>query len=301
MHSLQPSWTNALAQWVTALRAAGRAETTIGSYIERVALLAKWAARQGHEPWSIAGDDLIEFSGSRRWAPETRRGIRNAITGFYGWAYGTGRIDLDPSLALPRVVAGVNSRRPAAESAVLEAWRQADPREQLILRLAAELGMRRAEIAVVHADDLIQDLDGWSLLVHGKGNRERVLPLGDGLTIAIREAALAGGGYAFPGGDHGHLTPRWVGTLISRILPRDVTLHQLRHRFATLTHQETGDVRLVQALLGHASLATTQRYIDMHSDQLRAGLERATQRLAINSAPSRPNEMRRSNVPGSQV
>lgn len=174
---------------------------------------------------------------------------------------------------------------------------KADPREQLILRLAAELGLRRAEIAVVHARDLIQDLDGWSLLVHGKGNRERVLPLGDGLALAIREATLAGAGYAFPGGDHGHLTPRWVGTLISRILPRDVTLHQLRHRFATLTHQETGDVRLVQALLGHASLATTQRYIDMHSDQLRAGLERATQRLAINSTPSRPNETRKSNVP----
>ncbi|MGC0249826.1 tyrosine-type recombinase/integrase [Pseudactinotalea sp. Z1748] len=181
-------------------------------------------------------------------------------------------------------MASLNSRRPAPDSAILKAWEHASLRERLILRLAGELGLRRTEIALVHSRDLVEDLDGWSLLVHGKGNRNRILPLSASLSVAIREATLSGGGYAFPGNDNGHLSPRWVGTLISRILPRDVTLHQLRHRFATLTHQETGDVRLVQALLGHSSLATTQRYIDMHSDQLRAGLERATSRLTISPA-----------------
>src|SRR5699024_4559569 len=105
----------------------------------------------------------------------------------------------------------------------------ADERERLILRLAAELGLRRTEIALVHQRDMTEDLDGWSLLVHGKGDKERLLPLINSLSIALRTATLASGGWAFPGGDAGHLSPRYIGTLISRILPPGVTLHQLRH------------------------------------------------------------------------
>ena len=147
MHSLPSVWTDALAQWVTALRAAGRSETTIGSYLERVALLAKWAARSGQGPWSLSGDNLIEFSGSQRWATETRRGSRNAITGFYAWGHGTGRIPHDPSAALPRVVASINSRRPAPDSAILKAWEHASPPMPIpSTRLASRLN---AEIKVV--------------------------------------------------------------------------------------------------------------------------------------------------------
>lgn len=278
-------WDSAISRWATALRAAGRAPTTIAAYQERIGQLAKWSTRQSFGPWQLTNDRLIDFLGTERWATETRRGMRNAIVSFYRWAHGSERIPTNPALAIPPVRPSGNSRRPAPLSAIQSAWEQADERERLILRLAAELGLRRTEIAVVHEQDLLKDLNGWSLLVHGKGNRNRVLPLEPGLGIAIREATQTAGGYAFPGDDNGHLSPRWVGKLITRILPDGVTLHQLRHRFATVTHQATGDVRLVQALLGHASLATTQRYIEMHDDRLRKGVSEAHEALRITQLP----------------
>src|SRR5699024_4124728 len=110
--------TEPLQRWSMALRAAGRASTTIAAYLERVSRLAKWADRNGLGRWTLTGEHLISFSGSQSWARETRRGIRNAICGFYRWAHGLGLVSVDPSVALPRVSASTNSRRPASETAV---------------------------------------------------------------------------------------------------------------------------------------------------------------------------------------
>lgn len=285
MASSTHEWDLAVADWSIALRAAGRASSTIRAYQDRLGQLSKWATRRLLGPWHITHEELLSFLGSDGWAHETRRGMRNAIVSFYRWAFGSKRLPANIAEAIPPIRPSGNSRRPAPLDAIQEAWERGDERQRLILRLAAELGLRRAEIAVIHQRDLMKDLHGWSLLVHGKGERNRVLPLEPGMSIAIRQATTANGGYAFPGDDNGHLSPRWVGKLISRILPRDITLHQLRHRFATVAHQATGDVRLVQAMLGHASLATTQRYIDMHSDHLRSGIVQAHASLRITKLP----------------
>lgn len=136
-----------------------------------------------------------------------------------------------------------------------------------MLRLANELGMRRGEVAQVHPEnDLVRDLSGWSLVVHGKGQRQRVLPLPDDLAAILRNA---GPGYLFPSPEGGHLSAHWVGTLVSRALADGTTMHQLRHLCATEIHNETHDVRLVQTILGHASLATTQRYLAVDETKIR--------------------------------
>ena len=142
----------------------------------------------------------------------------------------------------------------------------AGTRERLMLRLAAECGLRRAEVAQVHSRDVVEDLGGWSLVVHGKGSRERVVPLPVSVGVELR---ALGRGYAFPGDDHGHLSPRWVGTLISRLLPEGYTMHSLRHRFATRAYAVDRDVFTVQELLGHASPATTRVYVQLPNDSKR--------------------------------
>ena len=139
---------------------------------------------------------------------------------------------------------------------------RADQRTRLILRLGGEAGLRRAEIAQVHRRDVFQDLAGWSLLVHGKGGKLRTVPLGDDLAQAVLEEC--GTGFAFIGEDNGHLSARWVGKLATMVLPRPWTLHKLRHRFASRAYGATSDLLAVQRLLGHASPATTQRYVQSH-------------------------------------
>ncbi|MFT3873414.1 MAG: tyrosine-type recombinase/integrase [Nocardioides sp.] len=143
------------------------------------------------------------------------------------------------------------------------------PRERRILRMAVELGMRRAEIAVGHSDDLVQDLTGWSIVAHGKGGKDRVLPLPESLAADL--CALPAG-WMFPGQVDGHLSPRWVGKLATRLLPGEWTLHSLRHRFADRAWEASDhDVFAVQDLLGHASPVTTRRYVPQaNRDRLRA-------------------------------
>jgi len=149
---------------------------------------------------------------------------------------------------------------------------QADPRTGLILRLAAECGLRRAEIAVIHTRDLIEDLLGWSLLVHGKGRKQRIVPLTDGIAAQLRELEP---GYVFPGQIDGHLSPRRVGELATVVLDDSWTLHTLRHRFATRTYSIDHDTFAVQELLGHASAETTRRYIATDRSRLRDLVNRA--------------------------
>lgn len=221
-------------------------------------------------PWEVTTADLMDWTGGRSWARETRRGVRASLRSFYAWALSAGKVPESPAAGLPRVKPAVPAPRPASDAALDAALRAAGPRERLMLRLAAEAGLRRAEVAQVHERDLFEDLAGWSLVVHGKGSRERVVPLSRGLALAVRtQLHDVGGGWVFPGDDGGHLSPRWVGKIITRLLPGDVTMHALRHRFATRAYAVDRDLVTVQTLLGHASPVTTRVYVQVPDDALR--------------------------------
>lgn len=154
----------------------------------------------------------------------------------------------------------------------------ADLRETLMLRLAGEVGLRRAEVARVHTRDLVDGLSGAQLIVHGKGNKKRTVPLSQGLGDLIRLGAeghtpgASPTGWLFPDGFGGHLSPTYVGILVSRLLPDGLTMHTLRHRAATRAYRGTRNIRAVQQLLGHSSLATTARYTQVDDDEVRAAM-----------------------------
>jgi integrase len=258
------TWEGSVAAWSVALRAAGRAETTIATRRDH---LERTGRALGGGPWTVSGVELVTYVGSQTWARETRRSVRASLRGFYGWGAAGGWVDSDPSLELPAVRPSAPRPRPAPEAAYRAALAAADPRTRLILRLAGEMGLRRAEIAQIHARDVVEDLLGASLLVHGKGERMRMVPMPPALALEL--VAAAGGGFAFPGDDGGHLSPRWVGKLSSRVMPDGYTLHTLRHRFATLAYGVERDLLVVQSLLGHSSPETTRRYVATDGDRLR--------------------------------
>lgn len=172
-----------------------------------------------------------------------------------------GRIDpgTSPAQRLAPVKPSEPRPRPIPERLYRNAIDRADRRTRLILRLAGEMGLRRAEIAQVHARDLIEDLDGWTLVVHGKGDKDRDVPLPPHLAAEIRWTCKAG--WMLPGDYFGHLSPRWVGKLATRLLPDQWTIHTLRHRFSTISYRLDRDLMTLRDTLGHSSVATTQRYI----------------------------------------
>jgi integrase/recombinase XerC len=167
-------------------------------------------------------------------------------------------------------------------------------RDTAILELLYGCGIRNAELTGLNLEDI-----HWAneaILIRGKGQKERYVPLGDAAAQALRaylaeraaRLAAAGDtkGYATPAlflnlqlrglakpGGEARLTTRSVGRIVKRIailrgLSADVHPHTLRHAFGTHLLEEGADLRAIQELLGHERLSTTQRYTQLTTAQL---------------------------------
>ena len=168
-------------------------------------------------------------------------------------------------------------------------------RDKAILELLYGCGMRNAELTALNLNDIHWAND--AILVHGKGQKQRYVPLGDAAAQALRaylaerSARLAASGQNSTGarstpavflnlklrglnqsGD-ARLTTRSVGRIVKRLailrgLSADVHPHTLRHAFGTHLLEEGADLRAIQELLGHERLSTTQRYTQLTAAQL---------------------------------
>ena len=147
--------------------------------------------------------------------------------------------------------------------AIIETYDLSDERTKLMIELGVRAGLRRAEIATLHSEDV-----SGVLYIRGKGDKERIIPIDDEFAERLLER---GPGYIFSksGDPSQHLTPKYVGELISKVLPDDWSAHSLRHHFATAVYSGTQDLVAVQQLLGHSSVATTQRYVAITRNSLR--------------------------------
>lgn len=144
--------------------------------------------------------------------------------------------------------------------------------ERLMLRLGAEAGLRLSEIAAVHSRDVLEGDAGPSLIVRGKGDKQRIVPISEDLAKRITAAP----GWLFPGRWRGHVEKSYVSRHLTRLLPDGWGPHSLRHRYATRMYETTHDLLLVSKLLGHGSVETTQIYVAMPDSRLRVGLDAVT-------------------------
>ena len=255
--------------YLTHLRAAGEASGTV--YLRR-RYLSRFAGSRRGRVLMATTEQIEDFLANPAWAGETRRCARSSLKGFYDWAFATGRRPDNPAAMLARVKPSPPMPRPTPRPAVAYALDAAGPRERLMVRLAVDAGLRRGEIAQVHESDVHPDLLGFSLLVHGKGGKLRLVPLLDDLAEQVMAACQAGSGHAFPGRIDGHLSAARVGELLTALLPPKITPHSFRHRFAANVYDETGDLLTVQTLLGHSSPETTRRYVPPNPNRLRAAV-----------------------------
>lgn len=223
-------------------------------------------------PASISLVLLVDWLSEQQWSSETRRGTRACLRSFFEWAALHGVVDEDPAKGLPTVHRGQPRPRPVPEAVWRADRESADSRVRLMIDLGAQLGLRRAEIASVHRKDVIPYADGWALVVHGKGRRERTLPLTDSLARRLLRVS----GWAFPSSlPDAHLTPDRVGRLLRLASGGAWSPHQLRHRFASTVYNATGDLLSTQQLLGHSKPETTQTYVQVTDDRLRSAVATA--------------------------
>ena len=257
-------WTTHLPAWAAAMRARDIRPQTIELRLYQI----RRAAREVRVPLErVTSEHLEAWLAAHDWSRASRRSYRSALRAWFAWTTSTGRTTTDPARALLSPGVEPPSPRPTPEAAYRRAIMTADERTRLMVRLAADLGLRRGEVAAVHARDVVEDLMGYSLVVHGKGGRNRVVPMPDDLARQV--LARCQGGFAFPGAVDGHLSARWVGRLVGDLLPGGVTMHSLRHRFATRVYAIDQDLLSTQQLLGHASPVTTQAYVQVPDEARR--------------------------------
>ncbi|MBB3043937.1 tyrosine-type recombinase/integrase [Nocardioides soli] len=243
------------------MRAANRSPSTVRlhrHYLNQLMVLTA-------TPWTVNSRLLIEVMAREGWAAaETKKSARTVYRGFFRWAHGNGWIDDDPSLVLQPIKVPQGVPRPAPEFVVKYAVTRLDARLTFMAQLAAFGGLRVREIAVVHSRDVLDDV----LVVHGKGGKQRLVPLEEPqLHGRLRQLQ----GYAFPNRYSGNpVSAGWVSKLLSDALPEGWTAHTLRHRLATRSYDGTGDLFAVMRLLGHSRPETTMRYVGLTDDRLRA-------------------------------
>ena len=252
-----------MTRFETYLRAQSMLESSIRTRLAHVRTLALSCDISPH---TITTQQLITWAGNRRWARETRHAYYDSLRQFFACI----RPDDSPAATLPRVRRPMGTPRPTPEEVFSAALLRADARTRAILILAGYAGLRRAEIACVRQDDLTYNGATWDLEVHGKGEKTRIIPVAPSVAAIIRLRCKAQGTqWLFPSRDGTtHLTPGHVSKLASRVLPPQWSLHTLRHRFATAAYAAENNIMAVRDLLGHANVATTQRYTKITSESL---------------------------------
>lgn len=259
-------WRRSIEGWTDTLKAAGLSAQTIKSRRYKMVHLATLLMPSG--PEDVTTEQIVQAFARQQWKPETRKAYRNTISSFFRWLHKSGRRSDDPSLDVPRVKKPHAHPRPCPDRYIAAAMKMATTSERLMIRLGAECGLRRGEIARVHSDDVVADSAGRSLIVRGKGDKQRIVPLPDDLAGIIMDAR----GYLFPGRFGGHVEESYIGDHISRLLPDGYAAHTLRHRFATTAYAATHDLFVVAELLGHESVETTEHYVAMPDGRLREAM-----------------------------
>ena len=234
----------------------------------------------------VAADSAALASLAHAWralAPSSLARKSSALRQFYGFLQDEGLRGDDPSGALPRP----KSRRPLprllghAEIAALFACAEAASGKPEGMRLLALLellygsGLRATELVSLPFSAVPRDAP--FLMVTGKGGQQRMVPVSARATAALT-AWLAvrpsGGRWVFPSPKSGHLTRVRLFQLLRDLAlragldPEKVSPHVLRHAFATHLLEGGADLRVLQTLLGHADIATTQIYTHVDAARL---------------------------------
>jgi integrase/recombinase XerC len=301
MASVRPSIpSTSLGGAADAFLRAARAERdlsphTLDAYAADLRQFREWTSRSAIDDLRAVDRKILRayvaWLGARGYARRTIARKASAVRSMFSWAVVHELIESNPAADLPtpklgRVLPRVLKASEAAELCDLPA--RDDPvgiRDRAVFELLYGSGLRVAELCGLDLDDV--DLGRANLRVTGKGRKERIVPIGAPAARALR--TYLGGGRrdllarspvppepaaVFLNRRGARLKPRSVRAALEGYLRaegrRTVGPHALRHSFATHLLDGGADLRAVQELLGHESLATTQIYTHISTERLRA-------------------------------
>lgn len=222
--------------------------------------------------------------------PLTRARKLSSLRAFVRYLKAIGKLDHDPTEALEAPIRRKRLPKALSQVQALELLDQ-EPggrsplRDRALLELMYAAGLRVSEVAGLDLPDI--DFKQGSLSVVGKGNKQRIALFGEACAGALREylerervAPTSKEQPLFTNPKGKRLTKRTIQNVVKRWalragLPPDVSPHTLRHSFATHLLDNGADLKSVQQLLGHESLATTQVYTHISVERLRQAVETA--------------------------
>ena len=286
--------------WLAAER--GRSANTLAAYRRDLTTYCVWLSDSGRSLDAVRATDLDAYVGvlrERGLAPSSVKRATVAVRSLHRFRSDEGLSANDPSAGIetPRVPAGLPKALTEAEvTLLLEQVEGESPiarRDRAILEVLYGTGARISEVCALSLGDV--DLDAGLLRLFGKGSKERVVPIGRWARVALADwlddggrAVIAPEQFAkrsdadavFLNARGGRLGRQGAWAVVRKHgdaagLGSRLTPHVLRHSCATHMLDHGADIRAVQELLGHASIATTQVYTMVSNERLFAVYESA--------------------------
>jgi len=258
-----------------ALRRRGLADGTIRQRHYLVTAWFRWCELNDVGVFDADAEDVERFLDAIKRKPSARCCATSHIHMFYAWAMTRQYTDRDPTAGVvrPRLVPGLPRPIHATDLQLALVFAQegprADPRMEAALLLGAVSGLRCCELARLRWEDI----DGDQARVLGKGSKERVVPL-NAETVAALERIERTSVFVLDGWQgrpHGEPGERASVRLAKHFRRSGAagSAHRLRHRAATEALNKCDNLRKVQTLLGHGSVATTAIYTKVNTSDLR--------------------------------
>ncbi|MBF4568781.1 tyrosine-type recombinase/integrase [Plantibacter sp. VKM Ac-2880] len=267
-------WAEVLSDFADFQRSQGLSDTTIRN---RHSILRTLARDCGRGPMDVTASDLRKQVGREGISAGSRRTYRGAMIAFFSFLQEDGyRVD-NPASKLPTVSAPRGVPRPFSQdqiSAMIEGGAYRKTRAMILIGYFQ--GFRVSQIARVHADDL--DLLEGTIRTVGKGAKVSTFPLHPVIKQLARSMPSQGWWFPARGERDGHIHGSSVTNLITLAKKRagitdpHLTPHSLRHAFATDMIENGVDIRVIQELLAHSSLSTTQIYTGVSARRKREGI-----------------------------
>jgi integrase/recombinase XerD len=268
----------------------GLSGNTLQSYRYDLSLLAAHQASRGRQLQDASREDLLHFLATRMQAGRSPRSLSRYLSGFrqfYQWLLREGRIEKDPSALIESPKLGRGLPKALSEQQViglLEAPDTATPlglRDRTMLELMYATGLRVSELINLGVINI--SINQGVVRVMGKGGKERLVPLGEEALAWMQRYLQESRPGLMRGGDCPQLfvTARRSGMTRQAFwyaigkhaktagIAQPVSPHMLRHSFATHLLNHGADLRVVQLLLGHSDLSTTQIYTHIAREGLK--------------------------------